>query len=156
MSLVFCFSQDSIYISNLDTTFFYSAIQLTKQDSIVDKALEYNGVRYAYGGMGRNGMDCSGLICLAFKNVNIEVPHGSSSLAQMGESIEADNLAKGDLIFFQGRSSNSIGHVAIVSKIVDGLIYIVHATSSRGVMEEILQYNDYFMKRWLFNKRLID
>lgn len=130
------------------------SLKFSKLDSVIDMAMNYQGVRYRYGGMNFEGMDCSGLVCAAYEHVNIRLPHSSTTLSKMGEAIEADRLEKGDLIFFKGRNSSSVGHVAIVTRIVDGLIYIVHATSSRGVIEEVLQDNSYFMKRWLFNRRI--
>lgn len=149
----FASAQDSLYIIPRDTQI-VNTTNTSKIDQIINTALGYKGVRYSMGGMSYNGMDCSGLVCTAFKNANISLPHSSGSIASLGKYVEADYLQKGDLIFFQGRTSSSVGHVAIVSKIVDGLIYIVHSTTSRGVIEEILQNNAYFMNRWLFNKRI--
>lgn len=131
-----------------------SLLQFSKFDSVVEKALSFQGVNYRYGGLSAKGLDCSGLVCLAYNHVNIALPRSSSALASIGTPVEADYLQKGDLIFFKAYQSNSIGHVALVSKIAEGLVYIVHATSSQGVIEEVLQENAYFMKRWLFNRRL--
>jgi cell wall-associated NlpC family hydrolase len=146
-------AQDSLFYLPIDTQIVNTS-NTSKIDEIINTALGYKGVKYSMGGMGYSGMDCSGLVCTAFKNVDINLPHSSGSIADLGKYVEADYLQKGDLIFFQGRTSSSVGHVAIVSKIVDGLIYIVHATTSKGVIEEILQNNTYFMSRWLFNKRI--
>ena len=173
LSLSFAYSQDTIWTMHNDTTVMeitggqYGTVNydtllntesnkfiFSKYDTVIDAAKEFDGVRYAYGGMDHNGMDCSGLVCTAFERVNHRLPHSSKQLAKMGVEVEADYLEKGDLIFFSGRTNKSISHVAIVSKIEDGLIHIVHATSSRGVMEEVLQNNSYFMQRWLFNRRI--
>lgn len=142
-------SSGSFFTASVLDTVYY-----TKFDTIVNVAKEYDGVRYKYGGMDSDGMDCSGLVCRAFASVNHSLPHSSKQLAELGVEIEADFLEKGDLIFFGGRGNKSINHVAIVSKVENGLIHIIHATSSRGVMEEILQENKYFMDRWLFNRRV--
>lgn len=125
-------------------------------DIILAKAQEYLGVRYAMGGMSHSGMDCSGLVCTSFSAIDYKLPHSSGQLAGMGNFIEADDLMPGDLVFFQNKSKTSVGHVAIVSKVDEGNIYIIHATTHGGVMEEILQNNPYFSQRWLYNKRIIE
>jgi cell wall-associated NlpC family hydrolase len=150
-------SQEQVYIDTPQSTYSNPVkdfIALSMADSIVKTAFQYEGVSYRYGGMSFAGMDCSGFICKVFSEFNIIVPHSSYALSKLGDYIGADFLEKGDLIFFKGSSANSVGHVAMVSKIVDGLIYIIHASTSRGVIEEVLQHSDYFMNRWLFNRRL--
>lgn len=155
------YSQDSLSIS-IDELSIEDSLSiptsLKVQDSVLIQAFSFKGVPYKIGGMSQQGMDCSGLICKSFGALNLKLPHSSGELSKLGTYIEADSLQVGDLLFFKGRSinTNSVGHVAMVSKISDGLIYIIHATNSRGVIEEILQKNTYFMDRWLFNKRIID
>ena len=130
-------------------------VYIGKFDSVINRALQFEGVNYRYGGMSENGVDCSGLVCIAYDHINIPLAHSSSIMDAMGMEVEADDLQIGDLIFFKGRTNNTVSHVAIVSKIVDGFIHIAHSTIRRGVIEEILQNNSYFMKRWLFNRRII-
>ena len=157
MGSIYSFAQDSLYILDGDTIIVTEQKASShKVNAIIGTAKKYFGVKYRYGGGDYNGMDCSGLICTAYESADINLPRSSSAIAQHGEYIEADYLQSGDLIFFKGRSSTSIGHVAMVSKIIDGKVYIVHATTSRGVIEEKLENNSYFMKRWLYNKRIIN
>lgn len=146
-----CQQIDSTNIANNDSLPSDSIIQL-----ILQTGSYYLNTPYRYSGTNENGLDCSGFICAAYIGANITLPHSSTEISKKGSYVSADNLQVGDLIFFKGRSSNSIGHVAMVSKIKDGLIYIMHATNSRGVIEEILQYSKYFNDRWLFNKRILD
>lgn len=150
-------AQESIYSFDGNTeNHLYAVTFSNKVDSVLETAMKFNGVRYKYAGADYNGMDCSGLVCTAFQSANVKLPRSSSAIAQYGEYVEADSLQSGDLMFFKGRSSSSIGHVAIVSKIKDGSIYILHATTSKGVIEEKLENNAYFLNRWLFNKRVIN
>ncbi|MCB0509744.1 MAG: C40 family peptidase [Bacteroidetes bacterium] len=145
-------SEDSVKLINSPT------LEFKAQDSVLNQAFSYQGVPYKIGGMSQQGMDCSGLICKSFGALNLKLPHSSGELSKLGNYVEADSLQVGDLIFFKGRSMNtpSVGHVAMVSKLSNGFIYIIHATNSKGVIEEILQKNSYFMDRWLFNKRIIE
>lgn len=145
---IFTHAQDSLQLKiNADTLF-------SRSDSVVSHALNLKGIPYRYGGTNQSGLDCSGLVCLAFKSVDIKLPHSSNQLAYQGEAIIADSLKQGDLVFFKGSSGHSIGHVALVSRIIDGALYIIHSTSSQGVIEENLYDNAYFMNRWLFNRRI--
>lgn len=41
---------------------------------IIDKAMEYRGVKYRTGGTTKSGMDCSGLVYASFKSFDINVP----------------------------------------------------------------------------------
>lgn len=149
------FAQDSLVVqSSIDSNTLVLDSTISRIDSVVSVALEFKGVPYRYGGNNMYGVDCSGLVCLAYESVNIDLPRSSSQLALQGQAIIADSLKQGDLIFFKGRSNNHVGHVALVSKIIDGALYIIHATSSGGVIEENLYENAYFMKRWLFNRRI--
>lgn len=149
-------SQEAVYIDATESTYVNpnEDSDIRWADSLVKAAFIYEGVNYRYGGMGTEGMDCSGLICRVFSDLNVKVPHSSTSLSKIGKYIDADLLQRGDLLFFKGRSENSVGHVAMVSKVENGLIYMIHSSTSRGVIEEILQQSDYFMDRWLFNKRI--
>lgn len=123
-------------------------------EGILDLGCRQIGAGYQMGASGNGRFDCSGLVNYVASKYGHKIPRSSSDIAKLGHYVEVDSLRPGDLIFFQGRYANSIGHVAIVSDIRGGNIYILHATTQRGVIEEILQKNEYFMKRWLFNKRL--
>lgn len=64
--------------------------------------------------------DCSGLVCWAYSQVGISLPHSSSGQAQMlnnsGKGISKSELQPGDLIFWQypwGSGFMNIGHVGI-------------------------------------------
>ena len=43
----------------------------TKADKIVSHAKKYTGTKYQFGGVTKKGMDCSGLIFVAYKKENI-------------------------------------------------------------------------------------
>jgi probable lipoprotein NlpC len=75
-------------------------------------AESYRGIPYRYGGIDRNGLDCSGLIYASFKDsLAISVPRSASALYSWTEKINADALQPGDLVFFitQGRNISHVG-----------------------------------------------
>ena len=108
---------------------------ISKVDRIVANALEYKGVRYRFGGTTKNGIDCSGIVFVAFGDENIHLPRVSRDMAKKGRKIAVSKVEKGDLLFF--RTSNrrrSINHVGLVVSHKKGQIRFVHATTSRGVI----------------------
>ncbi|MEM7655139.1 MAG: C40 family peptidase [Bacteroidota bacterium] len=106
--------------------------------TVVQTALDYYGTPYQYGGMSRTGMDCSGLVCTAFRAINWNLPHSSQSLAQQGTPIRKHSLQPGHLVFFSAKNTQTINHMGLVTKVVHGQVYFVHATVSRGVRQDRL------------------
>ncbi|WP_343330760.1 C40 family peptidase [Polaribacter staleyi] len=107
----------------------------TKVDRIVSNALKYKGVRYKFGGTTKKGMDCSGVVYVAFDSENVQLPRISRDMAKRGEKISLSKVKKGDLLFFRtSKSKRSINHVGLVVSHTKGQIKFVHATTSRGVI----------------------
>lgn len=119
-------------------------------DRIVSKALTFSGTRYKYGGETKKGMDCSGLVYVAFGEQNIALPRISYEMAEEGKQIKLKKVAKGDLLFFRtGKKSKKISHVGLVVAVDGDDIKFIHATSSRGVIVSSLRegyWNDAFVK----------
>ena len=44
----------------------------SKTNNIIDYALQFEGVKYKYGGTTKKGMDCSGLVMTSFKSEAIK------------------------------------------------------------------------------------
>ena len=111
----------------------------TKVDRIVSNALKYKGVRYKFGGTTNKGMDCSGVIYVAFGSENVQLPRISRDMAKRGKKVSLSSVKKGDLLFFRtNKSRRSINHVGLVVSHKKGQISFVHATTSRGVMVSVL------------------
>jgi probable lipoprotein NlpC len=107
----------------------------TKADRIVANALNYKGVKYKFGGTTKRGMDCSGVIYVAFGEENFQLPRISRDMAKRGKKISLNKAKKGDLLFFKtSKSRRGINHVGLVVSNKNGQIRFIHATSSRGVI----------------------
>ena len=81
----------------------------------LEAAYKYEGVPYVWGGktMKDGGLDCSGLITLAFADIGYVVPHGTKQQIHVGEEVPLEDARPGDIVFsrFEG---NGPEHVAFV------------------------------------------
>ncbi len=112
----------------------------TKTDGIITSALAFSGVKYKYGGTTKKGMDCSGLLYVAFKEHNVNIPRISYVMANEGKRIKVNNVVKGDLLFFKTtKKGKRINHVGLVVAVKGNDIKFIHATTSRGVIVSSLR-----------------
>lgn len=127
----------------------------TTIDNILTEAQTYIGTPYRYGGMTRNGIDCSAFVLSVFgAAAGLSLPRVAASQSEEGEKIDKENLQKGDLIFFS--HGRRISHVGIVESVDEnGEIKFIHAATSKGVM--ISSLNDsYWGPKYRFGKRIIN
>ncbi|WP_224485260.1 C40 family peptidase [Robertkochia aurantiaca] len=103
-------------------------------NDIVRTAIDYTGVRYKFGGTTKKGMDCSGLIYVAFTKYEIPIQRASFQMAKQGDAISLEEVRKGDLLFFTTGKKNRINHVGLVVEVSQSEIRFIHSTSSRGVL----------------------
>lgn len=105
---------------------------------LVNKCQDYVGTPYKFGGTTKEGMDCSGLIFTAFKEIGEEIPRVSYKQAEHFEEIEKEEIRIGDLVYFKVNSGR-INHTGIISRIENrDEIYFLHASTSAGVREDNL------------------
>jgi hypothetical protein len=110
-------------------------------NALIKEAKTWLGVPYLYGGATKDGADCSGFIMSVFdKAANVKLPRDSQSQLRYCETIDAQSLQPGDLVFFTGKASGEkVSHVAMYI----GDNSIIHASSSRGVTISNLSENYY-------------
>lgn len=119
----------------------YSTVALRK--GIIDDALELSGVRYKYGGVDpKTGMDCSGLLNYVFQNAGITLRRSSREQVKDGFEIEQKEVQPGDLIFFSRGSK--VFHVALITDYDGDKMYVIHSTSSKGVIRQEILNNSYW------------
>ena len=111
---------------------------------------EYKGVRYKWGGIDKNGLDCSAYVQNAFKStLNINLPRTTLYQSRKGKIINKKDLQTGDLVFF--RPSSKYRHVGIYLK--NGAF--MHVSTSKGVIISKLN-NVYWSKYYWKSIRVIN
>lgn len=102
-------------------------------------AEEYLGVRYRYSGNSRSGIDCSGLMNVAYAEAGLNIPRTSGGIMSKSEPVLLDHVQPGDFLFFAtGRSRARVSHVGMVTQIINGTVEFIHSSSSQGVTKSLL------------------
>ncbi|MAT54978.1 MAG: hydrolase [Saprospirales bacterium] len=115
------------------------------RNEIVDYAYKLRGAKYRYGGKSRNsGFDCSGFVCHVLNEYGIAVSGASYMLENQGEKIALDEVQPGDLLFFRKSKGGRVFHVSLVLSNDHGKTALIHATSGRGVVVDVLQESSYW------------
>lgn len=126
-----------------------------KTSNIIKTAKTYEGTKYKFGGTTKKGMDCSGLVYVAYGKEGIKLPRVSRDMAKQGKSVSLKKVVEGDLLFFKtGKSKKKINHVGIVSNVKKGEIFFIHASTTRGVINSSLN-ESYWKKTFVEARRIL-
>jgi probable lipoprotein NlpC len=110
----------------------------------------YLGTRYRYGGMSRGGTDCSGFVCMVYRDVShVKLPHSTATLRTMGRKIAMADARSGDLVFFRRGAFGRVGHVGLYLR--DGIF--IHASTKHGVICSSLD-DGYYKRNFVEIRRL--
>jgi cell wall-associated NlpC family hydrolase len=93
----------------------------------VEQARTLLGTRYEWGGMTSAGIDCSGLVHMAFRGCGRLVPRDADQQEEAGEKLAETDLRPGDLVTYG--PPEGADHIAFW--VGDGRI--LHATGREGV-----------------------
>ncbi|MCW8128613.1 C40 family peptidase [Microbulbifer halophilus] len=119
------------------------------QERIYTQHRQWKGTRYQLGGLGPQGIDCSGLVYITYRDqLGVELPRTTRDQARAGEAVPRSELRAGDLVFF--KTGYKVRHVGIY--IEDNKVF--HASSSKGVT--ISKLNGYYWGDKYWQARRVD
>jgi cell wall-associated NlpC family hydrolase len=98
----------------------------------IEAARAYLGAPYEWGGLTARGIDCSGLVHIAYRASARLVPRDSWQQEAIGESVPAGRERRGDLVTYGG--AGRADHVAFW--LDEGRILHATARDGLGVVEE--------------------
>jgi lipoprotein Spr len=105
------------------------------------------GTPYLIGGTTPKAFDCSGFVGYVHREASaIQLPRTSVDQAKVGTKISAAEAQKGDLVFFSHHGTK-VDHVAIITSEAGQSLRMIHASTSKGVIESDLAHSEYWMKR---------
>jgi len=123
--------------------------------NIIKTAKTFEGTKYKFGGTTKKGMDCSGLVYVSYQKEGIKLPRVSRDMAKQGKSVSLKKVTEGDLLFFKtGKSKNRVNHVGIVTKVKNGEVFFIHASTTLGVINSTLN-ESYWRKTFVEARRII-
>ena len=108
------------------------------------------GTDYQYGATGPYQYDCSGFTKYVFSKQGINLPRVSREQAQKGQYVTANQLQKGDLIFFDSKKSNQVSHVGIYL----GGGNFIHASSVQDKVTISNLSSNYYSKHFKWGRRV--
>ncbi|MCL6262384.1 C40 family peptidase [Craterilacuibacter sp. RT1T] len=109
------------------------------------QAMSLIGVAYRFGGNSpASGLDCSGFIKYVFeKSLKVNLPRTAAEMARAGRAVERDELAAGDLVFFNTRGFRN-SHAGIYL----GGNKFIHAPRSGKNIEVSNMTGSYWVSRY--------
>ena len=115
------------------------------REEISIEAMSLIGIPYRWGGnTPTSGFDCSGLVrYVVGRAADIDLPRTTADMSHRGEPIEPDEIAPGDLIFFNttGRAHSHVG-------IYVGKLRFVNAPSTGGTVRLDYLTNPYWARHF--------
>jgi len=108
----------------------------------------WKGTPYQYGGLSLKGVDCSGFVLNAYKEVyGLRLPRSTKDQVKKGRLVYRYELRTGDLLFF--KTGWNVRHVGIYLE--NGKF--MHASDSKGVTIASIN-NPYWKKHYWQTRRL--
>ncbi|HXW68760.1 MAG TPA: peptidoglycan endopeptidase, partial [Dissulfurispiraceae bacterium] len=123
---------------------------LTIRERLILFAKKMLDIPYRFGGNGAFGLDCSAYVQKVYGFIGQNIPRSAREQFDLGESVDKEELATGDLVFFRTYASFP-SHVGIYL----GNNLFIHASSlSKKITIDSLE-SPYFFRHFIGAKRII-
>ena len=143
------------FLGIVNSTLAQSRKKIKKIEKVVSMAQTYLGVPYKYGGMGKDGIDCSALIYNSYRIIDVKLPRTAKEQSKIGSSKSWGNVRAGDIVYFKFKNKGEKWyHSGLIIDVSDNDIKFIHASSSRGVVMSSLM-SDYYKKNVKKFRRVI-
>ena len=114
---------------------------------VANYAYNFLGRPYVYGANGPNAFDCSGFTSYVYRHFGVSLPRTASSQFSAGSAVSRNNLAPGDLVFF-----NTVGYLGHVGLYIGGGDFIHAASSGRVKISSLSE--GYYRTRYAGTRRV--
>jgi cell wall-associated NlpC family hydrolase len=116
-------------------------------------AISFVGKPYFWGGTNPNeGFDCSGLVQYVLMQSGVKkLPRTSRDMYAASNPIDAENLAVGDLVFFDTNNSGQVNHVGFYV----GEGRFIHAPSTGNTIRLDKLAQNYWQKTFIGARRVL-
>jgi cell wall-associated NlpC family hydrolase len=139
-------AQQQVFDQSFDTPSYDPNVPAARYGQVVGIALQYLGTPYVWGGASPStGFDCSGFVMYVFAQLGVSLPHHAASMYGYGTPVSRDQLAPGDLVFFDG-----LGHMGIYI----GGGQFVHAPHTGDVVKISSLYESWYASTYVGARRL--
>lgn len=119
------------------------------EQQLRDHEQRWDGVPYRWGGLSRDGVDCSGFVMTTYQDLfGLSLPRATREQVQVGQAVPPDELQAGDLVFFN--LSGRARHVGLYL----GAGEFAHASTSEGVTISHLD-ETYWRKTYWTSRRVL-
>ncbi|MGH3065047.1 MAG: NlpC/P60 family protein [Gaiellaceae bacterium] len=131
---------------SFETPTYDANVPAARYSHVVGIAVQYLGIPYVWGGSSPStGFDCSGFIMYVYAQLGVSLPHHAASQFAYGTPVSREQLAPGDLVFFDG-----LGHAGIYI----GGGQFVHAPHTGDVVKISSIYDSWYAATWVGGRRL--
>lgn len=117
----------------------------SQRQELLAYAKKFLGTPYQYGGTTPSGFDCSGFVGYVMNSQKISLPRRSQDQFDSSKKLKERTIQPGDLVFFS--SGGGVTHVGIVYLIDGKSIYMIHASTGKGVEITEITNSSYWTKR---------